>query len=263
MRVYVINQAAQSERWLFQVDQLTRLGMLFERVEAVTTEELSPPTDDVYWHGWERMMSNPEKSAFCSHRRVWKKVAESGKPSLILEDDALLSKALPEFLRHLEGEKDFDHISLETRGRKKLLGKVLKSGRRRLLQDRTGAAAYVLSSSGAVKLLQRSSKHAALADATLCAAYELISYQAFPALAFQFDQCRHYAIQSPVRTVSGIRALGVKASGLHPPLFSQRINRIFSQLRMFGRVLCWLGRAEHTYVPIDSERFGISHLSNF
>src|SRR5690606_24072262 len=128
-----------------------------------------------------------------------------------------------------------DHVTLEVRGRRKLLGRVerpLADGLRlvRLWQDRTGAAAYVLWPSGAAKLLARAEDRAALADAMICRAYDLSSWQVEPAGAIQLDRCARYGVPVPIGTRSTIDGDGRPAG-----MPAQRLRRIASQLRMGWR----------------------------
>ncbi|MDT8856006.1 glycosyltransferase family 25 protein [Paracoccaceae bacterium Fryx2] len=210
MRVMVINLAGQTARLAFQAGQLDRLGLPWQRVEAVTPATLSPPSDAPYWQRWERPLSPAEKACAASHRAVWARVAAGFGPVLVLEDDALLLPGVADFLARVTGFQGVDHISLETRGRRKLLGAPHpQAPMRRLWQDRSGAAAYVLWPAGAARLLARADRRAGIADAVICAAYDMSSWQADPALAIQIDQCARYGIPPPcppTRAASAHRA---------------------------------------------------------
>ena len=177
MKALIINKDLNSERWRFQQAQCRSLALDFERVAAVLFENLSPDRNDDFWLTWERHLIDAEKSAFCSHRNAWRRVLENGANTLILEDDAVLSKNLSVFLRQFEDDNSFDHITLETRGRLKLIGKTINSGICRLYLDRCGAAAYILSPKGASKLLDQYMNETALADAAIALAHNLKSYR--------------------------------------------------------------------------------------
>lgn len=118
----VINLDSRADRLLAQSRQLDRLGISWERVAAATPETVSPPADDAYWQRWERPLRDVEKAALASHREVWKRVAGATSPHLVLEDDALLLGGAGALLASLEGLAGIDHVSFETRGRKKCLG---------------------------------------------------------------------------------------------------------------------------------------------
>jgi glycosyl transferase, family 25 len=255
MQVLIINKDLDSERWHFQQAQCRRLGLSFERVPAVHFESLLPDRNDKFWLTWERHLMDAEKSAFCSHRNAWQKVLEVGANTLILEDDAVLSNHVSSFLRKFEDDNSFDHITLETRGRLKLVGKRIKSGICRLYLDRCGAAAYILSPEGASKLLDQYMNKAALADAAIALACNLKSYQAYPAMAFQLDQCDCHRISFPVKTVSSISPSAQKIKDLGVPNYNQRLKRLIHQVRIFWRNISRLRTAQRILVPIDRDHF--------
>lgn len=230
MRALVLNLASATERLDFMAGQLDALGLEWERVEAVMPETLDPPATDPVWRRWERPLRVTEMAACASHMKAWERILDLGAPTLILEDDALLDRAVAGLLPQLEaGLLRFDHVSLETRGRKKLLSldPAVIQGLRRMYLDRTGAAAYVLSPTGAKKLLARATKARGLTDGIICAAQDLVSYQADPALAIQLDQCAAYGLTPPISVSSQIGAVERPAKGG----LSFRLRRIKAQLK--------------------------------
>ena len=247
----MINVASAATRIAFQDEQLTRLGLNYERIEAVTPDNLSPPSDDPNWTTWEWPMRDIEKALYASHRSVWALIAAEDGPCLVLEDDALLSAQTPQFLTAIEPETGIDHISLEVRNRTKYVAKTPHPSLplRRLYQDRTGAAAYVLWPKGATKLLARPF---GLADAVICAAHNQTSFQADPALAIQIDQCEIYGVPAPIQVSSaplGQPKPDVSAfSKKHQTRFRQR--RIVSQIRMAVRSLRRVGVAQRRMILI-------------
>lgn len=206
MKALVINLASETARMGFMADQLTDLGLAFERLAAVSPVTLSPAADDPYWTRWERPLRSTEMAAMASHRAAWRRVAEGTVPMLILEDDAVLHRGAPEFLCKITGLPEAELVTLETRGRAKLLSRARHAAApmHRLWQDRTGAAAYVLRPSGARKLLARVARAPGLADGIICAAYEVTAWQAVPALAVQLDHCAAVGLSPPIRTESAI-----------------------------------------------------------
>jgi glycosyl transferase, family 25 len=217
----------------FQTRQLTEMGLPFTRLEARTPQSLPFPADDAYWRQWERPLREPEMAAYASHRAAWQLVADGNLPVLVLEDDALLMPDAPVFLKGIESLQGIDHVSLETRSRRKLLSNKMhpEAQMRRLWQDRSGAAAYVIWPSGAQKLLAHKP---AIADAVICAAYDLKSYQADPALAIQIDQCAAHGIEPPIEVDSAI--LSARRPSVEHLAASERAGyrwrRMLSQLRM-------------------------------
>ena len=237
----VINLAHETGRMAFQAKQLDRLGIAFERIEAITPATIVPDQQDKYWQGWERPLRVSEQAAFASHHSVWKRIAQQDQPYLVLEDDAALSRYTADFLAQFTRTDPIDYLSLETRGRRKLFKRQSHSDRAifRLWQDRSGAAAYVLWPTGARKLVARTANYAALADAAICAAYELSAWQAVPALAIQIDRCAEFGVPVPLETVSSISSEpGPEIENLsRMAAFGYRYRRIKSQLRMGLRML--------------------------
>ena len=216
MRALVLNLALARERLAFMADQLDRLGLEWERIDAVSPETLTPPKENAVWNRWERPLRETEMAACASHIEAWTRIAETDRPGLVLEDDALLDRGLPELLARIDaGALDFDHISLETKGRKKLLSRGTEPGLdlRRLYLDRTGAAAYVLSPGGARKLMARVRRARGLADGVICAAYELTSFQADPALAIQLEHGAKFGLTPPRFAASQIETVEKPGKG--------------------------------------------------
>ncbi|OXL26641.1 glycosyltransferase family 25 protein [Psychrobacter sp. DAB_AL32B] len=198
----VINLDSAQERCDFQEKQLYKLGIDYQRWEANSVDSL---TDDEYekWaNDWQRKLRRTEVACFLSHYRAWQYIVDSGKPFLILEDDALLSQDLPKTLLEISGNQDikYNHITFETRGRKKLISKQGFDLRdsialHKLFLDKTGAAAYLLTPIGAKILIDHVVKYGAgLADALLCHTKLLKSMQSVPALAIQMDMATHYGL---------------------------------------------------------------------
>ncbi|MBW0159719.1 glycosyltransferase family 25 protein [Sedimentimonas flavescens] len=258
MDCLVINLAAANTRMAFMADQLDALGIPFQRLEAVTPDTIGELAQAYNWSSWERPLKETEKACFLSHVNAWKYAATQDCDTLILEDDALLSRHTPKVLKALEDIGGVEHVTLEVRRRKKI---VSKTGRQigsahqllRLYQDRSGAAAYVLSPSGAQKLLARASTQVALADAMICKAYELKSFQIEPACAVQLDRALAYGIGATPNTVSQIDAGKLIASNKHS--FGFRARRIGAQLRMAVRALLHLGVAERREIRLNPEDF--------
>lgn len=262
----VINLATSTERMAFQTQQLQALGICFSRVNAVSTNEITPERYEQHANSWERKMRPAEVACFLSHLAAWEKVVQDNQPYLILEDDALLAKntaALLEALpKKITPTWQPDMLTLEVRGRKKLVAKEQVAitpvyQARRLYQDRTGAAGYVLFPQGAKKLLaQYKQKGAALADAFLCRSYELASYQIEPAAIIQLDMCDTYDVPSQFTTSSTIsnHKAKPKANNLVQQLGFKR-KRISSQIRMGLRMLSKKHKADYRFIQVDNTAF--------
>lgn len=255
MKVIVINLANAKDRFAFQKEQLSQLGLPFHRLVAFTPDTIPDDIPESYWNTWQRPMTLGERACLLSHRAAWQHVADGG-PALVLEDDAILANKVPELLDIIENQTDMDHLSLETRGRRKLVGKAaipIANGvtRRRLYLDRTGAAAYVLWPSGAQKLLRRARKRAAIADGMICQAYDLRSFQTEPACAVQIDMAKSYGLPLEFDTVS---ATGNGRRSMDKSMM-QKFRRWSAQLRMAWRMFSRKLVAKRSYIPLKPEYF--------
>jgi glycosyl transferase family 25 len=117
MHVYYINTAARTDRRTFMENQLDALGIRAERVGGIVPAELTAEQIDAY--------CNPERggtlriSALCcnlSHLKVAAELIESGETrAMVLEDDAVLSPRLTEFLSAFEAaDPDIGLLRIET-----------------------------------------------------------------------------------------------------------------------------------------------------
>lgn len=230
MKALVINLPRETTRLGFQRDQALRLGLELETIPAVTVAALSPPADDRFWTRWQRPLRDVEKATLLSHRAAWARVIALNTPTLVLEDDAWLMPGAAALAVQAAGVQGIEHLSLETRGRRKLLGQAhpQQPGLRRLWLDRSGAAAYLLWPAGARKLLARSDAVAALADAVLVETAGLLRWQAAPAQAIQIDMAARYGLAPPVPVQSAISSVA-RPTGT---TLRHRLRRIAQQLRM-------------------------------
>ena len=257
MKALVINLQSATERMSAMAHQLRGLGLDFDRIEATNSDQAAMTLTAEYWQSWERPLKDTEKACLLSHIEAWEKVIAAHQPMLILEDDAVLSKHVPQLLEALRGRVDIDHLTLETRDRRKLLAHKAEPvtetlALRRLLQDRSGAAAYLLWPSGAQKLIAHTKRRAGLADAVICQAYDMASYQVEPACAVQQDRCALYGIATDYEPRSAIDA-GQAAKEKKSLRF--RLRRASAQLRMGLRQLAFAGRAEQRKVALNPADF--------
>ncbi|WP_051940647.1 glycosyltransferase family 25 protein [Stenoxybacter acetivorans] len=261
----LINLPQSTDRLAFQAAQLKQLGITWQRMNATTIADISTAEYERLAKGWERPLRSAEVACFLSHQRAWQTVLQENRPMLILEDDALLSAKTPLLLENLSAcLTDADYITLETRARKKLLDKHSTAvnpdfALRRLYQDRTGAAAYILFPQGAQKLLDKAAhENIALADAFICRAYELNAYQTVPAAAIQLDRCEYYRlnhIQNPFASTITPSNNQKPAAGDFAAAARFKYRRIAAQCRMGIRQLSVLGKAQREYVGINTADF--------
>ena len=199
------------DRWDFIAEQLEELKIAYSRLEAFDVSRLSDEMLARYSQSWERPLRNAEVSCFLSHKAAWQRVVEKNEPFLILEDDVILSKDTGKILSHFHQANDYGLINLETTHRLKLIGNSEvrinhKYSLRRLLHNKTGAAAYIIWPSFAKKLLLKfSDQSAALADAALYTNFfGTKQYQLSPAPAVQLQYADAFNIKQPLTTKSTI-----------------------------------------------------------
>ena len=264
MKTYILNLPSALERRKFQAQQATHLGLDALFIDAQTPAYIPDAFFQAHAFSWERPIKITEVACFMSHHQVWQQIADSHEPALVLEDDAILALNTPALLKVLGLLEGVDHVSLETRQRQKLLGRSFKSidglnaCLRPLLQDRTGAAAYVLWPAGARVLLDKFAQQGmGLADAFISSTYRLKSWQTVPAFAIQADMASAYGVFCPIVPDSLIAREKVPSpltrSGWHDLQFKWR--RMGAQLRLAVRYLscfCWARRQE---VGIDPQQF--------
>jgi glycosyl transferase family 25 len=234
MRAVVINIASATGRMRFMAAQLDALGLAWERIEAVTPDTLEPGPEAAVWQRWQRPLRVTEMALCASHMAAWRRIRDLDAPCLVLEDDAVLAAGLPDFLARVAGLSGIEHISLETRGRRKLVARRPhpEAPMRRLYLDRTGSAAMVIWPAGAARLLAQAARAGAPSDALISGTPGLISYQADPALAVQADICAAYGLPQTLATASSIDA----APKPPPADLPGRLRRAYRRRRIAAQI---------------------------
>lgn len=264
MRILIINLANEKQRLSYQTRQFEKLGLKFERFEAITPQTLPEDIPETYWQTWERPLRPEERACFLSHQTIWKSIVKCGEPALILEDDVLLSKNLQGILSALDklgpNPTQYLHLNLEVTNRKKLVSRRYsrlagKLDVLHLYQDRNGAGAYILWPKGAAELIKQTQNRVGLADAIICRTYSLRSLQVEPACAVQFVLCGAYGITPPFETVSATNSSVVKTGYTFSQFLSYRSKRIASQLRMGVRRLSKALSGKRRYINLSPDDF--------
>jgi len=261
VQIFVINLPSAIERRKLQKDQLTKLGLKYKILNAISTSDINEETYKKHYFDWQRPLINTEVACYFSHRSAWERVIKSREPALILEDDAILSKTLPELLISLNAIENTDLINLENRSRKKFVSNSnldigCNSKLLRLYQDRTGAAGYILWPSGAKKLIQFEKKSGiGLADAQITSCYSLLSYQVEPSPIIQFDQCKAYGIINSYINLSSKSTVSVSQNYKGGTYFI--IKRLFFQLKLAFRQLFILTKSQRRYISIKNSDFNV------
>jgi len=259
MQVFVINLKGELDRRKFQEDQLEKLGLTYSIIKAISTNEIKKQTYKKHYHDWVRPLRKPELACYFSHKEIWKKIINSNKPALVLEDDALLSKHVKPLLKSLTSLINVDLVNLEVRMRKKFLSRkgdkinnhfsLLK-----LYQDRTGAAAYILFPSGARKLLEcEHKKGVAIADAHITGCSGMKSYQVEPAAAIQLDICDLYKINCKDLEQTANSSISIYEKNKGGVKF--KLKRIVSQVRLGIRQMFLVLISTRRYVKINKNEF--------
>jgi len=261
MKTYVVNLPKDKERRAFQEKQLQYFGIDYTFVHAVSTDDISEQRFVQHQYDWQRPLRKVEVACYYSHRILWKKIIETDEPALILEDDALLSRCLPEILSYFSTVKNIDYINLEVVGRKKLLAKkaeflpMCHTKLYRLYLDRNGTGGYILYPSGAQKLLDLEMKIGiGLADAHINACTNLAAYQIEPAAVIQLDQCEKLGIIPPLEMSSNI---GVQPKPVIPlkDSFYFKVKRISAQIKQAIQHVKYFFRATKKHADIRKEDF--------
>ena len=261
MNIFVINLSGDVERRQFQKQQLSELGLDYKILNAISTDDINKETYKKHYFDWQRPLRNTEVACYFSHRAAWQKIINNNMPALILEDDALLSKCVPELLKSFSNKKNVDFINLEIASRKKFISKigeniVCNSKLFRLYQDRNGAAGYILWPSGAKKLLQHELENGmALADAQIASCNTLLRYQIEPAAIIQLCQCNNYDI--PNIFTNTIQASTVSHPNNPKVHLIFWIKRIVAQIKLGIHIgiLVLFKKANRRYITLNKESF--------
>ena len=163
MRIFLINLERRPDRLAAMKAQLDRLGLAFERFNAVDAKTVDPAELSAPFapRGPLGTLSPGDKACTCSHLHLWRRIAAGAEShAVILEDDILLSDAAARFLSSSDWiPKSAGLIKLERYGDENQLIVIGKGCVRVLdreiapLQSRhTGSGGYVISRETAAAL---------------------------------------------------------------------------------------------------------------
>ena len=142
-------------------------------------------------HGSRWEITQSALATFESHRRLWAYIAQGSSPyGVVFEDDVFLmpsaSERITTLIRHCD---EFDVIKLDTTPQKMYLGPLQDIGSaqvRAMLQSTASAAAYILSRSACLRLLNEAELYSDHLDDFLFTPREgLRIYQLCPAVGIQ------------------------------------------------------------------------------
>lgn len=101
MRIFVINLARRPDRMAAMAAQLERLGLAYERFDAVDAKSADPVELNAPFAAQGAMaeLTPGDKACTTSHMHLWQRIASGSEShAAILEDDVLLSGAAQKFL---------------------------------------------------------------------------------------------------------------------------------------------------------------------
>lgn len=262
MKIVVINLASALARRRFMAGQLAALGLHYEFINALSPAEISPGTLKELRFNWQRQLRETEVACFLSHVAVWRNIAMQTDPVLVLEDDAILSKRLPEFLEQATKIQDIDHLNLEVHYKKKWLGPRREIGGgftiAQLHLDRAGAAAYILWPAGAKILLARVDKgEVALADAFIAEQQSWRSYQADPVQALQAEVAPTHRVRTAFQTSSTIQAYDARDNLTAAAYWELKRRRLRAQWQIGLRKMKLLKTIKPRWPKVASADFEI------
>jgi glycosyl transferase, family 25 len=245
--IYIINLAQDGERLALMQEQCDRLGLGWDRVEAVDGNKLGvDEINKLNQRATPRKLSPGEIGCLQSHVKVWQQMIQQAVPAaLIMEDDVLLSPDLPRFLYSHEWLPEDDCIvRLETFLMPVVLGKKSFETHERMLHPlrslQYGCAGYIITKTRAKALLEVYHKHVDTADRLMfCNPLSNHVYQLDPALCIQRDIHENGFLEH--RLDSGLE------SGRRDMIKKSKYNPVSFLLRMkswlYGKINMLIDRA--------------------
>lgn len=161
--IKVINLEGSHERRIFMEEQLARLELKYEFVNAVDGRNLSEKDLEKYsirdsLKSMGRELSNGEIACALSHIKIWNQlIDEKIERVLVLEDDALIGKALLGVLNCIESfPEDWEYINFVTDWKLIPFGKPIHDIYRmaRIKGTSNRSTVYLINYKGAEKLLK-------------------------------------------------------------------------------------------------------------
>lgn len=254
----VISLASAAARRAMQTEQLDRLGIAHEFMDATGVADIAPPELARLERLWCRPLRPAEVACALSHRRAWAHVAGGHGPILILEDDAVLSSDVQVVLDRLVSLDLADCVTLETFTLAKTLGSPQPLGDGRysiseVFRDSGGAAAYLLWPRGADRLLRGVPGFLPLADAAINITPGIRKFQVEPACAIQamFLGGLH-AVNSEIASTTV--SLPERTSIPRGEWLRYRLRRLWVSAYLGRNLLRGLGRSTRRTVPFAGER---------
>ncbi len=188
---FYINLDTRLDRREHTERQLARIGLQAERVSAVTPADI--PADRI--SAASRFMSATELACSYSHRKIWRMMVERELAgAIVMEDDALLSAAIPEVVATRDLAARCDALQFESHPTNALIGPPTAAAAgvalHRLMSSSLGTCAYYITGKFAARMLERDDLDTLAVDRVLFGRgggtiYGSRIYQTVPALAVQ------------------------------------------------------------------------------
>ena len=266
MKILIINLKQSTERLAQQQQQFDRLGLLFERLPAVSLHDFNDEEYNRLAFSGQRPLKKAELACFLSHKKAWEYVLSANKPCVILEDDAVLVKDFAYILAELQ-QQDIDFVNLEVHGRKKIVSFTAhfsivnkQYDLLKLFLDRSGTGGYVIYPSGAKILLDyMQQRPIGLADEFIHSCNALKRYQIEPAALLQSDKCEQYhvpcdtVLHSVIAQVSSFTKTTHELSLKEKCAFKTR--RVLRQIVLGYYLIKFRTQGERRYIKVDKNRF--------
>lgn len=263
MHIFIINLDRSADRLQEQYRQFDALGLTFERLPAVSVQDIDPKFYQARLTQSQRLMKQSEVACLLSHKLAWEQVVAKNEPCVILEDDAVLVKDFSRLLKGIEQQQpQGDLINLEVHGKQKIVGTgthlVDEYQMLPLFLDKSGTGGYILYPTGAKKLLDRFTRTLTLADDFIYNCPNLNMYQIEPAALLQSDKCQLYGVPFdayPLQSMIGVinNTQSIQLSFIQK--FTLKYNRIIGQIMLGIRTLKALQVGKKRHILVDQKKF--------
>ena len=205
--IFLINLRSSQDRLASFKKMSNRLGLSFERVDAVDASKITDEEQEMLFSYRSRYLplGPGEMACFLSHRKVWQLIIDRGIDwAFVAEDDLHMEGTSPFFKDSAWIPADADIVKAETARQRVILSTDLHSTvdeyqLRQLLSYHGGSAGYFLSGEAAKLLMRETEKKCDALDHVLFhnwigVVQKLKVYQLDPAISVQ-DYLAHGSIK--------------------------------------------------------------------
>lgn len=266
MKAYYINLARRPDRRAQMEEQFVRLGLEFERIEAVTPDALTQQQRQRHLApGLYHRLQPTELCCNLGHRAALDRFVTSEQAfGVILEDDAVLSSLLPELLQRIDTEgMPAGILRLETYAgpvqlSRRPVAHLGAFGLHTILGWVWGSAAYVVSRPAAIALLASPALDQTIVDRATWRRFPDTTGQRVlhlvPALAIQRDRLE--GTGKAGSDLEAERALALGDARYSPVPLAHRLRRFRDDelgVALPALLSRWRGRSQRTVVPFAQD----------